>query len=249
MFASKIAAVAACAVGATALGVVLFGILPAGVQPPVSPGANGTTASRTDDQAVQAQLAQQVEAMHAQLTKQDAAFALIAARLARIENAQPSALAPSGGAREQTLVDPAVDESERMTPAQMEEQIREEREAAMQVGRQRLAALDDGWSSESIDRGWAQPYEEDVWTALHSPDLGSLSVTDVSCRSSVCKLELRGDPTVDAVELNAKLVELEPFQNTEFTTTMSEGGEPGQVVIYLARPGGQGLSQLASSPQ
>jgi hypothetical protein len=138
MFDSKTAAVAACAVGATVVGIVVLGILPAGVQPPVSPGDDGTMASRTDDQAVQAQLTQQVEAMHAQLTKQDAAFALIAARLARMENAPASALAPSGVAREQPLADPAVDESERMTSAQMEEQIREEREAVMQFGRQRL---------------------------------------------------------------------------------------------------------------
>jgi hypothetical protein len=249
MFERKIGAVAAAAV----LGVASLGLFLAGAPRLISPEDADVAASVASERAVQARLAKQDEALQVQLAEQHAILERITARLGRMENelkripARSIAEDPQAPAR--TIpADLPADQPSRMTPEQLEETIRAEQEAAMERGRQRLAAIDGGWSSEPVDEGWAKSYEDEIWTALDSPDLGPLSVVDVGCRYSVCKLDLSGDPTVDAEELNAKLVELEPFQNTEFTTTKPEGGESGQIVIYLARPGGQGLSHLVGSP-
>jgi hypothetical protein len=232
------------ALGAVALAaMVVIGIFWASARDPTG----RETAESASDLAVAApaqvdSARQEIEALQAQLAKQQDVLARVTSRMAQMEQELSAARTPA--LRES---DPYGDaeEPERMTTEQFEDMMRAREEEAIEQDRRRLAAIDSGWMHEPVDRGWSVRYEDDVRAALSSDGFEAVALMDINCRSSVCKPELSGDSAVDAQELSLNLIDLEPFQDTEFTITIPENGSPGQVVIYLARPGGQGLSHLS----
>jgi hypothetical protein len=192
------------------------------------------------------------DALRSQLQKQNDLLAQMTARLSRLEHERQSAPEFLGGGRDRSATaDTGARDSgaphQRMTVQQIREEQSARETAAKEAGLQRLATIGKSWEREPVDPGWADRYEMDVRAALGSSEFDSVSLVDVDCRSNLCKLELSADPDTDASELSVSLTQLKPFQNTEFTTTKPEGGDAGQILIYLARPGGEGLAQHAAS--
>ncbi len=245
-----VVAISAAVVGA--LGAFWFGsqsfVQPAGVE--VTSGAVG-------DGALQARLdKQRNDALQSDLAKQHEVITRLSARLAQMERELRSAptRAVDGSPDQRGPIDEAGlvgDTPAPMTPDQAVDTIRAFEEESLRRDRERVTAIDGRWASEPIDHEWATRYEDDVREALDSLGSNSVTLTDINCRASMCKLALNnGDPAVDAGDLdalNTHLIDLEPFENTEFTITKPEGGDPGQIVVYLSRPGGNGLPQLATS--
>jgi hypothetical protein len=189
------------------------------------------------------------EAVVAQLKEQSEALARINARIERLEQGLASATSDAESRNRPTPQldldtlgpdpEPTMPEA-RALPT--EEEIAEE-------GRRQILALEAGLAHEGLDLSWAQAHSDDVRAALNSPGFEDLSLMGVDCRSSLCKLEVSWTPEgADSAEmtvhdLSANLMTLEPFQDTEYTIAPSEQ-YPGEFVIYLARPGGKGLSRF-----
>jgi hypothetical protein len=239
MSSTKAGAFGAVAVAA----MVVIGIFWASARGPALPGNAELTTDLAGAAPVQADSTrQEVEALQAQLAKQQDVLARVTSRIVQLEQELRA-----DRDRTSTGSDPYGDAGEavQITPEQFEDMMRAREEEAIEQDRRRVSAIDSGWMQEPVDRGWSVRYEDDVRAALSSDGFEAVALMDINCRSSVCKLELSGDSAVDAQELSLNLIDLEPFQDTEFTITIPENGSPGQVVIYLARPGGQGLSHLS----
>ncbi len=251
---SRIWAYAAVAATAGAMVVGAIGVFGFGASSPASPGGGAVTLGPDGDAASQARLRKQADdPLQASLAKQNEEITRLTTRLGQLERelrSAPTRAAEVPADQRHPLGEGSLvgDTLAPMTPDQVASIIRASEDESIARDRERIAAIDSNWASEPIDQKWAVRYEDDVREALGSLGSDSVSLTDVSCRASLCKLALNGDSAVDAGDLSINLTSLEPFQNTEFTITKPEGGDPGQMVIYLARPGGKGLSHLAASP-
>lgn len=194
--------------------------------------------------------------LQSDLAKQNEVITRLSARLAQMERELRSAPTPAvdGSPDQRGPIDEAGlvgDTPAPMSPDQAVDAIRALEEESLRRDRERVTAIDSSWESEPIDHEWATRYEDDVREALDSLDSNSVTLTDINCRASMCKLALNnGESAVDVGDLenlNTHFVNIELFQDTEFTITKPEGGGPGEVVVYLARPGGKGLPQMATS--
>jgi hypothetical protein len=191
------------------------------------------------------------EVLKAQLAKQNEILAQMTARMATMEHQLKSGPARSEGARKAQAAGDAVasgDDRPRLTPQQVRDEMNAREAEIREKGKERFATIGAGWASEPVDPGWSERHEADIRTSLGSPEFESVSLADVDCRSSVCKLDISSSSDIDIEDFNIQLAKLRPFQDTEYTTSKPEGGDPGQVVIYLARPGGEGLASLAGNP-
>ena len=238
---SRVKAFAVVAVAA-----IVVGVFWAGSRSPTLPGYAESAADIACAESLQRQPThQEAEALQGHLKELETTLASVISRMARLEYELRS-----GRAHSSANPDPYADADEPypMSREQVDDMVRAQEDAAIEKDRQRIAAIDSGWMSEPVDPSWAVRYENDVRAALGSAGFETVSLMDVDCRYSVCKLELNADQTINAGDLNLNLIELEPFQNTEFTTTTPEGGDPGTVIVYLARPGGEGLSHLSDRP-
>jgi hypothetical protein len=243
MSSMRAGALGAVAVAVAVAAVVVIGIFWASARNPTAPETAESAAALVGAAPAQADSARhEIEALHAQLAEQQDVLARVTSRMAQMEQELLAARTPA--IRESDPYGEA-EEALQITPEQFEDMMRAREEEAIEQDRRRLAAIDSGWMQEPVDRGWSVRYEDDVRAALSSDGFEAVALMGINCRSSVCKLELSGDSAVDAQELSLDLIDLEPFQDTEFTITIPENGSPGQVVIYLARPGGQGLSHLS----
>jgi hypothetical protein len=238
---SRVKAFAVVAVAA-----IIVGVFWAGSRSPTLPGYVESAADIAGAESLQGQPThQEADALRAHLEKQEATLERVISRMAQLEYELRSDRARLSTGPDQYA---AADEPYRMTPEQFDDMVRAQEDEAIEKDRQRIAAIDSGWMNEPVDPSWAVRYENDVRDAVSSAGFETVSLMDIDCRYSVCKLELNADQTINAEDLNLNLIELEPFQNTEFTTTTPEGGDPGPVIIYLARPGGEGLSHLSDRP-
>lgn len=106
-----------------------------------------------------------------------------------------------------------------------------------QRGQQRLDWIDGELQAEGIDRKWVDEVDamlRDAFdTALSNKQLRSMSLADVDCRSTLCKVRVTHDNEVNLELLHAELTW--PLAGELPRSTMHS--EDGSTVIYLARDG------------
>lgn len=202
-------------------------------------GASVATSASGSNDVIVAQLAE-----HGRVLEQ------IIERLTVLESLVRSSDRPNEHERATSLsnADMPIAGGQPLSAQEIQEQLRVREEVAQDEGRRRIAAIDQSWMTEPVDRRWSGAYEEQVRAAFLASEWDSASWLDVNCRSSVCKMEFVGDASIDIDGVNAAMIALEPFQDTEFTITTPEDSAPGQIVVYVARPGSKHLSRFIDEP-
>lgn len=126
-----------------------------------------------------------------------------------------------------------AEQREDESPAQLEAFEEEEVDVAT-AWAQQIGTLDDLASNEAIDETWASGAEATLSSSFAASAAPSMSLGDVECRSSICRMQM----TADLSEEQAIIQSIEDFQPWEGgQVLLNIDPETGVGQVYVARTG------------
>lgn len=115
--------------------------------------------------------------------------------------------------------------------------VRQAMIATQQETEQYTKALDTSFQKEEPDRDWSSRSINEIQGTFESKDSAGISIVDIQCRSTLCRIVAEGE----LIQIGKVLHRSLPKLSTHFSQSLmtSVNGEGGRVktVIYLVRQG------------
>ena len=109
--------------------------------------------------------------------------------------------------------------------------------AAQQETEQYTKALDTSFQKEEPDRDWSSRSINEIQATLKSKDAAGMSIIDIQCRSTLCRIVAEGDLIQVGKVLHRSLPKLSTSFSQSLMTRVNGKGDRVNTVIYLVRQG------------
>ena len=107
-------------------------------------------------------------------------------------------------------------------------------EEELAQARRQLEILDSAMLAETIDSQWANGAQLAVAEVFQDGEIPGVQLTNIECRTTLCRLELFLDGSMSPEASFRNLVHIAPWPGQSLVNTVEEGGV---AEVYLAREG------------
>ena len=109
--------------------------------------------------------------------------------------------------------------------------------ASQQETEQYTKALDSSFQKEEPDRDWSNRSINEIQGTFKSKDAAGLSIVEIQCRSTLCRIVAEGDLIQVGKVLHRSLPKLSTSFSQSLMTRVNGKGDRVNTVIYLVRQG------------
>jgi hypothetical protein len=128
---------------------------------------------------------------------------------------------------------PRIEKPEADWPAGMQQEIM----AAQQEINEYVKAIKTVLQAEDVDRDWSAQAVDQINRAFESKEAGGASIDDIQCRSTRCRIVVKGDPVLVGKVLHRSSPKLSEMFSQSLMTKVRNEEDGISTVIFLVRHG------------